>query len=101
MFSVSNNCNERLKIITKTREMHTSQDRILTTHVGSLPRSKAVTDLVFAKERNEAVDDEIFNLTMHAAVDAVVLRQIKSGVDIVSDGEMSSKKILVTSTETA
>ena len=69
--------------------MHTSQDRILTTHVGSLPRSKAVTDLVFAKERNEAVDDEIFNLTMHAAVDAVVLRQIKSGVDIVSDGEMS------------
>ena len=69
--------------------MHTSQDRILTTHVGSLPRSKAVTDLVFAKERNESVDDEIFNLTMHTAVDAVVLRQIKSGVDIVSDGEMS------------
>jgi len=31
-------------------------DRILTTHVGSLPRSAAVTDLVFAQERGEAID---------------------------------------------
>ena len=69
--------------------MPISADRILTTHVGSLPRSKAVTDLVFAKERNETVDDTIFNLTMKTAVDDVVARQIKSGVDIVSDGEMS------------
>ena len=34
--------------------MKTSQDRILTTHVGSLPRSKAVTDTVFAQERGES-----------------------------------------------
>lgn len=69
--------------------MKTSTDRILTTHVGSLPRSKAVTDLVFAKEQGKGVDQEIFNHTIKDAVDAVVARQKKNGVDIVSDGEMS------------
>lgn len=69
--------------------MKTSTNRILTTHVGSLPRSKAVTDLVFAKEREEAVDENYFHKTIKEAVNEVVARQIKSGVDIVSDGEMS------------
>jgi len=36
--------------------METSQKRILTTHVGSLPRSKAVTDVVFAMENNQQLD---------------------------------------------
>jgi 5-methyltetrahydropteroyltriglutamate--homocysteine methyltransferase len=69
--------------------MITSTDRILTTHVGSMPRSKAVTDLVFAKERGENIDSELFNHVIAEAVDAVVARQVASGVDIVSDGEMS------------
>lgn len=69
--------------------MRTSKDRILTTHVGSLPRSKAVTDLVFAKEHNKPVDEQEFDSVIRAAVDAVVARQTKSGVDVVSDGEMS------------
>ena len=69
--------------------MKTNTDRILTTHVGSLPRSKAVTDLVFAKERNGDVDNQLFNATIKAAVDNVVARQVLPGVDIVSDGEMS------------
>jgi len=69
--------------------MKISNERILTTHVGSLPRSKAVTDLVFAKENNEAIDEQEFNDTIREAVDVVVARQVKSGVDIVSDGEMS------------
>lgn len=69
--------------------MRTSTDRILTTHVGSLPRSKAVTDLVFAKEREEEVDPEVFNKTIKEAVNEVVDRQKQSRVDIVSDGEMS------------
>lgn len=69
--------------------MRTSTDRILTTHVGSLPRSKAVTDLVFAKEQNKPVDEQEFDNVIKAAVDVVVARQIKSGVDVVSDGEMS------------
>ena len=69
--------------------MKTSTDRILTTHVGSLPRSKAVTDLVFAKEQGKSIDEELFDHTIKEAVDAVVARQKAVGVDIVSDGEMS------------
>lgn len=67
--------------------MKYSQDRILTTHVGSLPRSKLVADTVFARERGETVADadDIFR----DAVDAVVARQRETGIDIVSDGEMS------------
>lgn len=69
--------------------MKTSTDRILTTHVGSLPRSKAVTDGVFAKENEEPYDAELLARTITAAVDEVVARQVKAGIDIVSDGEMS------------
>ena len=64
-------------------------DRILTTHVGSLPRSKAVTDLVFAAERGDPVDKGEFDQVIGAAVDEVVARQVAAGVDLVSDGEMS------------
>ena len=64
-------------------------NRILTTHVGSLPRSGAVTDLVFAQERGEAIDAAQFNAVIGAAVDDAVARQVAVGVDLVSDGEMS------------
>jgi 5-methyltetrahydropteroyltriglutamate--homocysteine methyltransferase len=64
-------------------------DRILTTHVGSLPRSAAVTELVFAQERGEAVDEAVFDQVIGAAVDEAVRLQVESGVDLVSDGEMS------------
>ena len=63
--------------------------RFLTTHVGSLPRSQAVVDQIFARERGEAVDEANFDAVMAQAVDDVVQRQVRSGVDIVSDGEMS------------
>ena len=69
--------------------MKTSQERILTTHVGSLPRSKAVTDMVFAKESGETPDEKLFGETIRAAVDKVVERQRQCGIDIVSDGESS------------
>jgi 5-methyltetrahydropteroyltriglutamate--homocysteine methyltransferase len=64
-------------------------DRILTTHVGSLPRSAAVTDLVFAAERGDPIDAGVFDTVIGAAVDDVVARQVAAGVDLVSDGEMS------------
>lgn len=69
--------------------MKTSTDRILTSHVGSLPRSKAVTDGVFAKENEQEFDPVELATTITAAVDDVVARQVEVGVDIVSDGEMS------------
>ena len=63
--------------------------RILTTHVGSLPRSKQVTDLVFAREAGVPIDEAGFNQIIAAAVDAIVSRQKAAGVDLPSDGEMS------------
>ena len=63
--------------------------QILTTHVGSLPRSKAVTDLVFAAERGDPIDKGEFDRVIGEAVEAVVAKQVAAGIDIVSDGEMS------------
>ncbi len=67
--------------------MQHSTDRILTTHVGSLPRSKAVTDVVFGHEQGTPVDNA--ESIIAAAVKEVVAKQVSTGVDIVSDGEMS------------
>lgn len=69
--------------------MKTSQDRILTTHVGSLPRSKQVTDLVFAHEAGEEIDQSEFARTISAAVAETIRKQRDARVDVVSDGEMS------------
>ena len=64
-------------------------DRILTTHVGSLPRPQAVVDQVFAEDRGEPIDHDEFDRVIGDAVSDRVQRQIEAGVDIVSDGEMS------------
>jgi len=69
--------------------MSASADRILTTHVGSLPRSQAVTDVLFARERQEARDFAHDSAVISQAVADVVRRQVEAGIDIVSDGEMS------------
>jgi 5-methyltetrahydropteroyltriglutamate--homocysteine methyltransferase len=69
--------------------MKTSENRILTTHVGSLPRSKAVTDVVFAREHGESLDEGAARGIIREAVQDVVRRQAEAGVDLVSDGEMS------------
>jgi 5-methyltetrahydropteroyltriglutamate--homocysteine methyltransferase len=69
--------------------MKLSSDRILTTHVGSLPRSQAVTDVLFAREREEVSDPQAAARTITEAVAAVVQRQCAAGVDVVSDGESS------------
>ena len=66
-----------------------STDRILTTHVGSLPRSEAVTDMVFAEEKGERMEPAVRHALLAQAVDAVVAKQCEAGVDVVSDGEMS------------
>ena len=69
--------------------MKTSTDGILTTHVGSLPRPKDVTDLVFAKEREEAVDESEFNTVIERSVNDTLAKQKEAGITIPSDGEMS------------
>jgi 5-methyltetrahydropteroyltriglutamate--homocysteine methyltransferase len=69
--------------------MKRSTDRILTTHVGSLPRSQAVTDVVFARERDEVRDVVADAAVIRTAVADVVRQQVGTGIDVVSDGEMS------------
>ena len=54
---------------------------ILTTHVGSLPRSQAVTDVIFARERGEARDAARDDAVIAQAVAQVVRRQVDVGID--------------------
>jgi len=67
--------------------MKLSTDRILTTHVGSLPRPKPLIDLILGRERGEAVDATAFEAASAKAVEEVVAKQVECGVDVVSDGE--------------
>src|SRR5262245_26089066 len=69
--------------------MKTSQDRILTTHVGSLPRTDVVVGLLEARENSKPLDAAQFDREMQQAVLDVVKRQVEIGIDIVSDGETS------------
>jgi len=69
--------------------MKTSIDRILTTHTGSLPRPKTLMDVILGREKGEAIDPAKFEDVTAKAVDEIVELQVKNGIDIVSDGEMS------------
>ena len=68
--------------------MRSSEDRILTTHVGSLPRGPAVADLLVAKENGETIDEARLAALVRAGVRDVVKAQLDAGVDIGNDGEM-------------
>ena len=63
--------------------------KILTSHVGSLPRTQEVVDFIFAREREESYDSDAFDACMSAACAETVRRQVEAGIDIVSDGETS------------
>ena len=63
--------------------------RIKTTHVGSLPRSQAVVDFIFARENEKPYDPAEFDACMTQAVSDTVHKQVEAGIDIVSDGETS------------
>ena len=69
--------------------MKTSAERILTTHVGSLPRPQYVVDQLFAQDRGEACDEAEFDRVMRRAVREAAEKQAQAGVDVISDGEMS------------
>ncbi|MDP7342900.1 MAG: epoxyalkane--coenzyme M transferase, partial [Alphaproteobacteria bacterium] len=69
--------------------MELSTERILTTHVGSLPRALDLSDMLIKKEFSEAQDEAAFENRVREAVGDVVARQVAAGIDIVSDGEMS------------
>ena len=62
---------------------------ILTTHVGSLPRSKELSELLFKKDKGESFDENLFDDVVKKNVEQVVNRQRDVCIDVVSDGEMS------------
>ena len=62
---------------------------ILTTHVGSLPRSKELSELLFAKDKGDEYSKEKFEEVLASNVDQIVKRQLEVGIDFISDGEMS------------
>jgi len=69
--------------------MSAGSDRILTTHVGSLPRPQPVVDCLFAQDRGEPLDPARFAEVIRGAVSETVAHQAQIGIDVVSDGEMS------------
>ena len=69
--------------------MKTSQDRILTTHVGSLPRPPELKALLVAKDQSQPYDQTALERLTRQAVFDIVRRQAQTGIDIVNDGEMS------------
>ena len=67
--------------------MKRSEHRILTTHVGSLPRPPALRDLLVRQDRGEAVDGSALAREAEAAVRYVISKQLDAGVDVGNDGE--------------
>ena len=68
--------------------MNTSDERILTTHAGSLPRTSALTDLLIRREQKKLFDQAAFDREVDRALDLVVGKQLACGIDIGNDGEM-------------
>jgi 5-methyltetrahydropteroyltriglutamate--homocysteine methyltransferase len=68
--------------------MKLSTDRILTTHVGSLPRPADLVDLLRREDRGEPVDRAALDDSVARAVRQAVAEQVANGIDVVCDGEM-------------
>ncbi len=64
-----------------------SRDRILATHVGSLPRSETLSELLISREEGATVDPAQLAAEMDRAVRHVVEKQAEAGIDIGNDGE--------------
>lgn len=69
--------------------MNRSNERILTTHTGSLPRSDAIRGLLEARESGETLDAAMFDSAAAKATAEVVDRQLATGLDVINDGEQS------------
>jgi 5-methyltetrahydropteroyltriglutamate--homocysteine methyltransferase len=67
--------------------MQRSEERLLTTHVGSLPRTPTLRDLLVRQDRGEVIDEVALEHEIEAAVQRVVQKQLEVGIDIGNDGE--------------
>jgi 5-methyltetrahydropteroyltriglutamate--homocysteine methyltransferase len=69
--------------------MKFSADRILTTHVGSMPRPADIREMMRSQQSGQPFDQRAFARRVRSAVAEVVRRQVECGIDIVNDGEQS------------
>src|SRR5438552_15507033 len=74
--------------------MKASASRILTTHVGSMPRPESIKAMLRARLTGEAVDEAQLSARVEEAVAEAVLGQARVGIDVVSDGEMVTTTFL-------
>ncbi len=75
--------------------MQSSDNRILTTHVGSLPRPAELTRLYASRARGEAVDEAVIKDVGAKAVPWVLARQIEAGIDVVNNGEQQRESFVL------
>ena len=75
--------------------MQRSEQRILTTHAGSLPRPAALTRLFAQRVNGEAVDAKEIEAQGRAAIRAIVAKQIETGLDVIDDGEQSRESFVL------
>ena len=68
--------------------MHHSADRILTTHVGSLPRADRLLQMLVDREAGQAIDAAAFEKQVAHDLDYILQKQDEAGVDIIGDGEL-------------
>src|SRR5271157_4158084 len=66
-----------------------STDRILVSHVGSLPRAERLTDLLIRQEADETIDTAALAGEVETATAHVIVKQLEAGVDVGNDGEQS------------
>jgi len=69
--------------------MERSDTRVLTTHAGSLPRSKALVEMMVHKSRREPVDTDALAREIEASTRRVVAHQLEVGIDVGNDGEQA------------
>jgi 5-methyltetrahydropteroyltriglutamate--homocysteine methyltransferase len=74
--------------------MKRSTERILTTHAGSLARPTDLLDTMKERENGRPYDAELLDRQVRQAVADRVRQQVESGIDIVTDGEMSKVSFL-------
>jgi len=67
--------------------MKRSDDRILTTHAGSLPRSPALLEMLVRLSKREPVDAAALAREVEASTRHVIVRQLAAGIDVGNDGE--------------
>ena len=79
--------------------MKRSTDRIITTHVGSLPRPADLIPVLWAKDAGQPYDHEVYARRVRESVADVVRKQAELGIDVLGDGE-HSKSSFITYTRT-